>query len=105
MCTTSDSPRSKATGVKLDPSEIGFAYNFGNSDVATDILDNYWSTGKSQHGNGNGNAYDDEDDLQDVKFGQGLAESSDEDDKGKAKATQPVRTRVSTTPMQEWIVF
>lgn len=81
--------------MKLDPSEIGFAYNFGNSDVATDILDNYWSTGQPKHGHGNGNGYDDEDDSQDVKFGKGLADTTEEDDKGKVKATQPVRTRVS----------
>ncbi|KAI5453371.1 ATP-dependent DNA helicase II subunit 1 [Naganishia albida] len=86
-----------ATGVKLDPSEIGFAYNFGNSDVATDILDNYWSTGQPKHGHGNGNGYDDEDDSQDVKFGKGLADTTEEDDKGKVKATQPVRTRVTFT--------
>lgn len=83
--------------MKLDPSEIGFAYNFGNSDVATDILDNYWSNGQSKHGNG----YGEEDDSQDVKFGKGLADPDElEDDKGKAKATQPVRTRVSCTPVE-----
>lgn len=86
--------------MKLDPSEIGFAYNFGNSDVATDILDNYWSNSQSKHGNG----YGEDDDSQDVKFGKGLADPSEmEDDKGKVKATQPVRTRVSITSVREMV--
>ncbi|KAJ9102284.1 hypothetical protein QFC19_004832 [Naganishia cerealis] len=78
-----------STGVKLDPTEIGYAYSFGKSDVATDILDNYWSEGLSAHRD----VVDDEG-PEDAKFGKGLGDLDDSmDDKGKIDVKQPIRTR------------
>lgn len=80
----------QSTGAKLDPSEIGYAYNFGTSDVATDVLDNYWATGEPLEV-----LAEEHEELEDVKLGKGLADSDTLDVKGKPRA-QPIRTRVST---------
>lgn len=85
---------SQSTGIKLDPGEIGYAYNFGKSDVATDILDNYWSEGLLKHRD-----VDDAEGPEDARFGKGL-EDVDEpiDEKKQVNGKQPIRTRVSCSP-------
>jgi hypothetical protein len=81
----------QSTGIKLDTAEIGYAYNFGKSDVATDILDNYWSGGLSKHRN-----VENDEGPKYARFGKGL-EDVDESmhDKAKVNSKQPIRTRVS----------
>ena len=79
----------QSTGAKLDSSEIGYAYNFGTSDVATDVLDNYWATGeplKVMEG--------ENDEMEESKLGKGMTDSHFMDVKGKPPA-RPIRTRVS----------
>lgn len=82
-----------STGIKLDTAEIGYAYNFGKSDVATDILDNYWSGGLSKHRN-----VENDEGPEYARFGKGL-EDVDESmhDKAKVNRKQPIRTRVTFT--------
>ncbi|KAJ9122348.1 hypothetical protein QFC22_001769 [Naganishia vaughanmartiniae] len=80
-----------STGIKLDPGQIGYAYNFGKSDVATDILDNYWSEGLSKH-----REVEEDRGPEHAKFGKGLGDADESmDDKKKVNGKQPIRTRVS----------
>lgn len=71
---------SAMTGAALDPSEIGYAYSFGKSDVGTNLADNYWARLNSRDSEG-----------------EGSEEQGQHGSDGDRKAQGTIRTRITFT--------